>query len=272
MNRIRACALTCALTLTAFASAQADCPCPGDLNADGRTDFDDFAQLSACWGQPCGDLTGDATTDFADFSALSANWDCGPCLFEYNNRPNSEAEQITLELLGEAGPLLAPDDLYNRVERDLTLIRAATPDLAGETHSPAWSPASLIVKLIPGEDLTAYNATNAFYQASPSNLFGDWYVLALPGNVNIPALAAEYVSLAAIQYAEPDYLIGGANFWTPLPTTPDGVWTWQVDDGFWDCFDGCDCHYYYDFTVTGAGDVTLDNLQQVGQSWCPWDR
>lgn len=53
-----------------------ECQCLGDLTGDQRTDFDDFAQLSSCWNQPCGDLTGDATTDFSDFATLSSNWDC----------------------------------------------------------------------------------------------------------------------------------------------------------------------------------------------------
>lgn len=51
--------------------------CDGDLTGDSVVDFDDFSQLSSCWGQPCGDLTGDALTDFDDFSALSAGWGCG---------------------------------------------------------------------------------------------------------------------------------------------------------------------------------------------------
>lgn len=51
--------------------------CAGDLDGDSITDFNDFAQLSACWGAACGDLTGDNITDFADFAALSADWGCG---------------------------------------------------------------------------------------------------------------------------------------------------------------------------------------------------
>lgn len=50
--------------------------CDGDLTGDSVVDFDDFAQLSACWDSACGDLTGDATTDFSDFATLSADWGC----------------------------------------------------------------------------------------------------------------------------------------------------------------------------------------------------
>lgn len=51
-------------------------PCDGDLTGDSKTDFADFAQLSACFGSPCGDLTGDNLTDFADFAVLSADFGC----------------------------------------------------------------------------------------------------------------------------------------------------------------------------------------------------
>ena len=49
-----------------------------------------------------------------------------------------------------------------------------------------------------------------------------------------------------------------------------GDWIWYIDDGWHDCFDGCDCHIYYTFLVTEDGSVTLLDKQQWGMPWCEW--
>ena len=55
-------------------------------------------------------------------------------------RPSAEAEQIGLEMLGAQGPLLLADAVYERVVRDLALIRGARPELADQEHLGLWLP------------------------------------------------------------------------------------------------------------------------------------
>jgi hypothetical protein len=95
----------------------------------------------------------------------------------------------------------------------------------------------------------------------------DWYVVEAGGMINIPALCAIYAQADGVQFADPDGIIGGENFWTPSDIG-GGTWAWNIDDGFLDCFDGCDCHKVYEFHVTEAGQVTLESFTQWGMKWC----
>ena len=47
-----------------------------------------------------------------------------------------------------------------------------------------------------------------------------------------------------------------------------GTWQWDIDDGWQDCFDGCDCHRVYVIETTTQGDVTLIDFQEFGAPWC----
>ncbi|MHC4130179.1 MAG: hypothetical protein ACYSUA_18865, partial [Planctomycetota bacterium] len=59
----------------------------------------------------------------------------------------------------------------------------------------------------------------------------------------------------------------GQNFWTPSELG-GGYWLWEIDDGWWDCPDGCDCHRLYTFRTSAGGSVLLLDYQEVGQPWC----
>lgn len=205
--------------------------------------------------------------DIADFVVVMldphlALFDFGPAW------PDAEAEQIGLEMQGPGGKLLLSADEYARVDRDLDLIRAAYPALAAQTHSPAWSANELIVKILAGLPAADYECLNAYYQVTTvEHLFGDWYVLTFAGNLNVEALALAYEALPEIQYADPNGLIGGENFWRPTVLGGD-FWEWDIDDGFWDCFDGCDCHRHYVIQTDDAGQVDLIWYEEYGWSWC----
>ncbi len=95
----------------------------------------------------------------------------------------------------------------------------------------------------------------------------DWYGLTLGGNVNVEGLAAIYAATPEIGVAEPDLLIGGSNFWVPTAGL-SGTWQWDIDDGWQDCFDGCDCHRVYVIETTAQGDITLIDFQEFGAPWC----
>lgn len=262
------------LAAAAPAGQTATC-CTADLDGSGGIDGADLATLLGLWG-PCGacaaDLNGDGEVGGADLAIMLGQW--GECqTFEYPDPPaNAEAAQIALEMLGPGGPLLyAPAD-YDRIDRDLALIRAAHPGLVGQTHSQAWAPNALIVKVLHNVSLDEYECYNAFYQVvSEQFLFtsggGDWYVIRFAGNLNVERLGLIYAALDEIQFADPDFLIGGQNFYEPTDMG-GGVWRWDIDDGFHDCFDGCDCHRLYTIETDAAGNVNLLNYQEIGQPWC----
>ncbi|MHC4081879.1 MAG: hypothetical protein ACYS15_12855 [Planctomycetota bacterium] len=264
--------LAAVVALALAGPAHAALPCDADLDDDGAVGVTDFLLLLAAWGTDPGgppDFNGDGTVGITDFLDLLAAW--GPIAFDYGPAvPDAEAQQIGLEMLGASGALLVPPDVYERIDFDLDLIRNFEPGLLGQTHSPAWLANELIVQLIPAAPEGEYLCLNEQYQViAEDNLFGDWWVLTFAGNLNIPALAQVYMQAPNVQVAEPNGLIGGQNFWTP---TDHGThWIWEIDDGWLDCFDGCDCHRLYTFRTTTGGSISLIGFVEFGQPWCEFE-
>lgn len=245
--------------------ADPTCPnfCPADLDGDLDVGFGDLLAVLAAWG-PCADcpedLDGSGAVGFGDVLALLGAW--GSCLFDYGPiRESAEAEQISLELLGAGGPLLVPDDAYERVLRDLSLARAAIPELAAVPHSAAFLPDSIVVGLNPDLPHDDYDTLGVYYQVAevlPSGSGGgiDWYQLTFPRNVNVATLGLIYAALEEVEVAESIGLVGRPTFWAPAPQ-PDGTWRWQIESGWLDCQVGCICRHVWIADVAAGGEVTL---------------
>jgi hypothetical protein len=245
-------------------------PCDADLDDDGAVGVTDFLELLGVWGtDPAGppDFNDDGTVGVEDFLTLLANW--GPIAFDFGPEyPDAEAHQIGLEMMGAGGPLVLPEELYERIAFDLALIRDFEPALAPETHSMAWVPNELLVQVNAAAPQDAYECLNEQYQVlETDNVFGDWWLLTFAGKINVPALGEVYVQTPAVSLYDPNYLIGGQNFWVPSDLG-NGWWLWDIDDGFWDCFDGCDCHRLYTFRTGPNGEIILYSYQEIGPSYC----
>lgn len=170
-----------------------------------------------------------------------------------------------------SGELRAPDGAYERILRDLALIRAAWPVLQGAVDDPDYVPDELLVELTPAGPWPTFDAMNVYYQVTAvDHLFGDWYVLTFCDNINAPVAAEIYATLADVDFAEPNSLIGTDDEVTiqVLGTTH----RYAIDDGFHDCFDGCDCFRFWVVDVTEAGAVSLADYSESGQSWCVFEQ
>ena len=257
-----------AFMLCVSSAAHATRPCPPDTDCSGAVNIYDLLYVVGAWGQNGGpaDVNGSGTVDILDLLAVVSAW--GPCMFDYGPEyANAEAHQIGLEMLGAGRGLTLGQQTYNRINRDLGLIRIAYPALALEAHSMAWAPNQLIVN-IANVQLPDYVCNNAYYRVTGSqHLFSTWYVLTFAGKFNVPAMAQVYMAQAGATFAEPNGLIGGQNYWVPT-NLGGGVWRWNIDDGFHDCFDGCDCHRYYVIETNAAGNVSLISYVEQGASWC----
>ena len=250
-------------------AAQAQPPCNADLDGDGYVGQTDLGVLLAAYGNGAGgDLDNDGDTDQADLGILLAAYDTY-VTFDYGPiYDNAEAWQVGLESLGENGKLVLPEWKYLRIDRDLAAIRDFEPLLETETHSMSWPANQLLISRNDNGDLQEYYCLNDYYQViSEENIFDNLYLLTFAGKSNIPALAGIYSSLSAINYAEPNNIYGGSNYWVPEFLDNDIV-RWDIDDGFMDCFDGCDCHRHYIFETDLAGNVTLIFYEEYGYSWC----
>ncbi len=271
INSPRLLALTVTgLTLSLANSIHAAPPCNADLDNDGQVGTSDLLVLFSFWG-PCNrclaDLDGDGSVTTSDLLELFSGW--GPTQFEFAvGQDDLEAQQISLEMLGSAGPLNAPADIYERVDRDLDLIRAAAAGLVGQTHSPAWLANEMIAQILEGESQQEYLCLNEFYQVIKlDNLFSNWWVITFDGNINILALIPIYTDTPAVNFAEPNGLFGGQNFWTPTDLG-GGLWQWVIDDGWMDCFDGCDCHRVYTIQTDAKSNVQIISIEEWGAPWC----
>jgi len=264
-----------AVLLIGSAPAQAQCSlCPEDIAGDSTIGVPDLLELLSDWGtsNTPSDFDGDGAVGVSDLLQLLSAW--GPCEFTFETFPqSSEAVQIAMEMLGPDGALLPEADTVQRVQQDLDAIRDEVPELETETHTPAWVSNEMIVSLEDNpsdEALAELDCYNDFYQViNIDKLFGTTFVYTLAGDANIEALSQIYSGLDATSFAEPNGLIGGQNFWEPMPQG-DGTWIWEVDDGFMDCFDGCDCHNIYTIETTPEGDVEIIDFVQQGQPWCPF--
>jgi hypothetical protein len=262
-----------ALLLFVVTPAHASRPCPPDLDCNGAVAVEDLLGLLGVWGSHdmIGDLDGSGTVDVGDLLMMLSFW--GPCVFDYGiPSDDPEAGQIALEMLGPEGPLLADEADYERIVADLAAIRTEYPSLARQFHWPGWRPDRLIVQVLHGIAQDDYRCLNGYYQVIEETLLftvggADWYSLTFAGELNVARLAVIYAAVEAVGIAEPDGSIGGPNFWIPTVKGED-LWRWEIDDGWHDCFDGCDCHHMYEIQTTGAGDITLIDFQELGPSWC----
>lgn len=257
----------------AFAQPCLD-PLPVDIDGDGDVDVDDHAILYGCMTGPGEEASGkcvaadiDLDVDLADFGALTIEFTGAWPLFDYGASPrdNVEAELLAVETSGE---FLAPDALYDRILRELALIRDFDERTVSVVHDERWIPNQSIVKLIPDMGTEGYDELNRFYGAVDcDNLFGTWWVVSLPDVVvHTVVLSAMYDELPEVELAEANFLIGTDDKITVSPGS--GTFGYRIEDGFTDCFDGCDCFRIFEFTVTDGGNVTLDSYVEIGQKWC----
>lgn len=273
LTRLTNIAAVIALSISPGALAGNDSlPCPADLDCSGSIDVLDLLAVLGDWGSdgPTTDLNGDGTVDVLDLLIVLGDW--GPCVFDFGpNYPNAEAHQIGLEMLAHVGPL--PQATYDRIVADLALIRAAQPELQDQTHTMAWAPNQLIVAKPQDTPVShGYECLNSYYGVLIDDIFAsfggtDYHLLTFAGKLNPEALSPIYAALPDVNFAEPNGLVGGQNFWEPTDLG-DGRWQWDIDDGWHDCFDGCDCHRYYTIETTDQGDVTIIEITEAGAPWC----
>jgi hypothetical protein len=200
--------------------------------------------------------------DLADFSVFARVFQAE--YFAYGpHRENLEAEQLAMHLSGE---IRAPDEEYDRILRDLAMIRAAYPELVTVVDDIDYAPNELLIGLDTSLPIDGYMALNDYYLMVDEIVQSFYRRLTFCDNINAPVLASVYAELPEVQWADPNGLIGTDDRITI--TVVGETYRYSIDDGFLDCFDGCDCHRYWELSVTQDGAVSLISYKEVGQSWC----
>jgi hypothetical protein len=141
-------------------------------------------------------------------------------------------ENLELLALRVSGAVVAPQDVYDRVVRDVTAIRAAHPEVQGVRYLPRDDGKSLLVimnKSVADANRARFQELYARWRlvdsSNLSQLTPDSQIVALRfvGIYDMTVVAREFAALGGVSSAEPDRItnIGGAD---TICLTRDGVW------------------------------------------------
>ena len=191
---------------------------------------------------------------------VPAQCQTGVGLFDYGpHREDALAEYLAMEL---SPALRAPDDEYDRVHRDLELIRAVFPPVDVLRTYRRYVPNKMLVRVDVNLPQDAYNQLNAFYQVIDDHAFTavpGLHVVTFCDTLNIPTLVAEYEALPEVLYAEPDYIgtIPEVDpddaVVTPIGTTYRYLFSRNVFDF---CGGPCPCFMHWSGDVLEDGSLT----------------
>jgi hypothetical protein len=208
------------------------------------------------------DLPADTSTDGPPTDCSGFVGQATPAQTAQTPRTDTEAEQLAIEA---TGVVVAVQAVYDRVTAELARLRAGYPQVALIAARPSWIPSQLevkvdasIVQAVQNDTYTGWACPNALYQVTAINksLLGSLSLVLLQfdGNYNTPSLVSDYVAIAEVVSASPNYSMGDGN---DLCLEVDGKTHHYIfDAGSGDCPAGCISHTYWGFSIDDAGDVT----------------
>jgi hypothetical protein len=186
-------------------------------------------------------------------------------------REDTNLEQLALR---HSDGIVADQDVYDRIVRDVTRIRAEDADVSEIGYWPPNDGKTLLL----GVD-------GATWDAMQSDGYSDWNCLIdsypventtyekytsldmytvqieLRGIYNLEPIAAQFAELPGVSSAEPNFGIGDGP--TICLTPSDAVWHYVFDQAGGDCPAGCTTHLYTYFTVS-SDDGTIERVGSWG--------
>ncbi len=193
-------------------------------------------------------------------------------------RDDEDAEIIALAASGE---LTAPEALYQRVSDDLAAIRADNPALVDHHARLPWSqwmPVSFDevgTPLMQAGTYEGWDCPNEHYGANvePNEVLEDTAMLTFGDKrLHIGRLAEEYLELPNVIYTEVSGTLDGSYICLSQQGEANR-YLFALGGG--DCPAGCTEWDYWEYTVDGAGVVTLDGesteLPAGWTSHCDWE-
>jgi hypothetical protein len=221
--------------------------CEPDCNLNGTADSCDILAGTSQ------DMDEDGIPDECENWSLCRT---GEGYFDYTpHRADPEAEFLAMTLTGQ---LRAPDEEYERIHRDLALIRAVCPGVADIKDRREYRPDQILVRLVSDVPHDDYDALNTFYQVVDDKTYRyvtGLHLLTFCDNINIPFVVPEYEAFPDVQYAEPNWAFGDGD---NITVTPDGTtYRYEIVHGYGDCMSGCIYHDTWLFDVEADGTVVL---------------
>ena len=193
---------------------------------------------------------------------------CPPALASASELAATPRADTNLELLAIAKSplkLIADQAIYDRLVRDVRLIRAERPSLANVSFWPRRQdgkrlglrvPTSIVDQIEKGE-YHGWDCLNAAYGLENIETFQrisrEYVSVTLKGIYNMDLIAAEYAQLPEVISVETT-VVGGDGPTICLSMGPD-VWQYAFDEASGDCPAGCTEHHYWLFSTSAAGPV-----------------
>lgn len=218
--------------------------------------------------RPVPDDTGGSGGEAGEAAAGAAN-DCivalpSPELIASTPRGDTNLELLALRL---STGVVAEQDVYERVVRDVAAIRAEDPSLAEIGYYPRQHDGrSLFLALdfdafasIQNDRYHDWDCLNDAYvvekqELSDAQQFAPFVELTLKGIYDLKAVALDYAELPGITGATPN-VSGGDGPTLCVTREADDVWQWVVDRASGDCLGGCTSHEYFHFTTQADGEL-----------------
>jgi hypothetical protein len=174
--------------------------------------------------------------------------------------------------------IVADQDIYDRVVRDVTAIRTQSPDVAGIAYFPRQDgksvelePDAATFAAMQAGQYHAWDCLNQTYVLTNTALnatkppFASTVELTLKGIYDTSAVAAEYGKLTGVKASPGGSGVGDGP--TICVTRQAATWHYVFDQAGGDCPSGCTEHTFYHFTTTEDGSVTdLGQIADNGES------
>lgn len=174
-------------------------------------------------------------------------------------------ENLELLALSVSGTAVARQEIYDRVVRDVSAIRAWKPDVQGIAYRPRDDGKSLVLGVdaatatsIEAGSYHAWDALNAgwrFVEEKAVSQLSDSSIIVLrfSGIYDMARVAQQYASLGGVRYAEPDFYVGNGP--TICVTIEGSAYRYVFDRADGDCPSGCYIHHEFGFTTDAAGPI-----------------
>ncbi|MBN1606746.1 MAG: hypothetical protein JW940_08935 [Polyangiaceae bacterium] len=224
-----------------------------------------------CSAQGCRQQPGTGGSGGGSGSAGAGN-DCALATAEELAATPREDPNLEQLAASHSDGIVADQAVYDRVVRDITMIREEAEDISGIDYWPPNDGKTLLLMV-----------DAATFEAMQADSYADWdclldsypvddiqyeehthdrYVvqIVLRGIYRLDPIAAQFAELSGVSSALPDFFIGDGP--TLCLTPSDSVWHYVFDQASGDCLAGCIAHSYTYFTVSSDGAT----IERVG-SW-----
>jgi hypothetical protein len=222
------------------------------------------------WQQPGSGGAGGTSGSAGAANSAGAGNDCA--LASPEELAATPREDVNLEQLAlrHSDGIVADQDVYDRIVRDITAIRDQAADIADIDYWPPNDGKSLLL-VVDGATwdamqadsyadwdclLDSYPVTDIQYEKY-SSLDMFTVQIELRGIYGLDPILAQFAELSGVSSAEASMGIGDGP--TICLTPSDSVWHYVFDRAGGDCPAGCTTHEYTYFTVTSDG-ATIERV------------